>query len=85
MTVPAKWPGGSGQNFHGLADFLGGNRQVVLGLQVHPELGLNVEPVPESKRRIPGDRPLSGNDLRHAIGRHGDLAGELGRRDTELL
>lgn len=57
--------------------------QVVLGLQVEPEPGVGAEPVAEAKRRVAGDGALAGDDLADAVGRHGDLARESGRRDPE--
>ena len=56
-----------------------------MGLEVQPELGLDAEPVSESQRRVGGHGPLAGDDLPDAVGRHVDLARELGGGHPQLV
>src|SRR5262249_39545937 len=67
-----------------VARFLGGDTQVIGGLQVQPELRACLEPVAQAQGRVAGYGALAGNDLRDAIGRKGDLWGKFGWRYLEL-
>ena len=46
------------------------NFKIMRHLQIHPEFGGRTEMLGKPQRRIRGNRPLTFNDFRHAIGRH---------------
>jgi len=58
--------------------------QVMLRLQVQPELRVCAEPVTESQHGIAGDRPIARDDLQHAIRWHIDLSGRFGRSNHDF-
>jgi len=58
--------------------------KVELGLQVHPEFRLNLEPVPKAQGSITRYRTLARDDLADAVGRHVNLAGEYGGRHAQF-
>src|SRR6266702_7705355 len=77
------------QNFH-FAIKLGGDRilcdlQVVMGLQVHPELRLHAKKLPEAQCCIRRDRTLALHDLVDAPRRHADALGETVLADLHSL
>lgn len=67
------------------AHYLLGETDVIGGLKIEPELRRVAKPVAEAKRGVAGDAPQTMDDLGDAVGRHLDLAGELGRGDAKLL
>jgi hypothetical protein len=68
-----------------LAVFLLREAQLVLLLQVQPDVWAGAKPVAESQGRFRGDCPLTIDDLRDAVGGHGQCATERGRADAQLL
>jgi hypothetical protein len=69
---------------HLTPDLIAGEAQIIGRLQIEPELRGDLEPMPQPKRGIAGDRALALNDLRDAVWRDGNLARQFSRRDLEL-
>ena len=59
-----------------------GDAQVVVHLEVEPQLRRYPEILAEAKRSVGGDRAFAVDDVADAVGRHGDLARE--RVDADL-
>lgn len=57
----------------------------MLGLEVEPELGVHAEPVAEAECCVAGDGAFAGDDLADAVGGDGELAGEFGGGDAEVV
>src|SRR5829696_480678 len=68
-----------------LAVFLLGEAQLVLLLQVQPDVGAGAKPLAESEGRFGRDGPLTVDDLRDAVGGHVQCATERGCADAQLL
>jgi hypothetical protein len=52
------------------------DNKVIMGLQIHPTLGICAEKPGQSQRGICGNRPFSGNDFSNASLGHPDGLGE---------
>ena len=61
------------------------DRQLVLRLQVQPELGIHAKPMAKPKGAVSSHRTLTGQNLADAIGWHVNLPGETRRRYSPLL
>ena len=60
-------------------------RQVVLCLQVQPELGIHTEPVTKPESAVTRHSTLAGQDLADAVAWHVNVPGEARRRHASLL
>ena len=58
-------------------------REVVHGLEVHPELGRGVECLREQPRRVRGHASLASNDFIDALHRDADMRREFDLREIE--
>jgi hypothetical protein len=67
-----------------LAVFLLGEAQLVLLLQVQPEVCAGAKLVSESEGRFGGDCPLTVDDLRDAVGGYIQCPAERGCADAQL-
>jgi len=59
--------------------------EVVVRLQVEPDLGRNAEVLPEPEGSIRGDRPLAADDLADTIGRNVNIPGQPVNTDAQGL
>ena len=67
-----------------VSDYLLGTGQVILCLQVHPELRLHAEPVPKAESGVPCNGSFARDDLADPVWWHIDLAGKLRWSHTQL-
>ena len=59
--------------------------EIVLCLQVQPELRINAKPVAEPQRGVTSDGTLAGNNLADAVRWHIDLAREFSERNPQSV
>lgn len=76
MSARRQAPDGGARRLLSASDFIG-------RLEIEPNLWTGSEPVSQPQRGVAADGALAMNDLAYAVGRHGDLPRELGRRDSD--
>ena len=72
-----------GEGFNGFAGFLFGEAKVVESLEIEPKLGAGAKKVGETEGGVAGNGAGAIENLRDAIGGHGDFARQLRGAEVE--